>query len=96
MQIMLSWGVLGYPGVSWGNQTDRWGTHGQCRYSAVSLITRFDFMAPVTRVITALQCSCTTVCPAVGGDNSRALANGLSPIQVDSPWYNYFIPPSSV
>ena len=20
---MLSWGVLGYPGVSWGNQTDR-------------------------------------------------------------------------
>ena len=34
-----------------------WGTRGRCRYSAVSLITRFDFMAPVTRVITALQCS---------------------------------------
>ena len=33
-----------------------WGTQGRCRYSAVSLITRFDFMAPVTRVITALQC----------------------------------------
>ena len=36
---------------------DWWvGTQGRCRYSAVSLITRFDFMAPVTRVITALQC----------------------------------------
>ena len=34
-----------------------WGTQGRCRYSAVSLITRFDFMAPATRVITALQCS---------------------------------------
>ena len=34
-----------------------WGTQGRCRYSAVSLITRFDFMAPVTRVITALQCN---------------------------------------
>ena len=32
------------------------GALGRCRYSAVSLITRFDFMAPVTRVITALQC----------------------------------------
>ena len=34
------------------------GALGRCRYSAVSLITRFDFMAPVTRVITALQCNC--------------------------------------
>ena len=34
-----------------------WGTQGRCRYSAVSLITRFDFMAPITRVITALQCT---------------------------------------
>ena len=33
------------------------GALGRCRYSAVSLITRFDFMAPVTRVITALQCT---------------------------------------
>ena len=34
-----------------------WGTQARCRYSAVSLITRLDFMAPVTRVITALQCT---------------------------------------
>ena len=34
-----------------------WGTQGRCRYSAVSLITRFDFMAPVTPVMTALQCT---------------------------------------
>ena len=34
-----------------------WGTQGQCPYRAVSHITRFDFMAPVTRVITVLQCN---------------------------------------
>ena len=33
-----------------------WGTQGRCRYSARSIITRFDFMAPGTRIITALQC----------------------------------------
>ena len=33
------------------------------------------------------------VCPPVRGDNPRALASGLSPVQVDKPWYNYFIPP---
>ena len=47
---------------TWYEQADMsfwisgWGTQGRCRYSAVSLITRFDFVAPVTRVITALQC----------------------------------------
>ena len=33
---------------------------------------------------------------ACTGDNPRDLASGLSPIQADKPWYNYFIPPSSV
>ena len=37
-----------------------------------------------------------TVCPPVRGDNPRALASGLSPVHADKPWYNYFIPPSSV
>ena len=38
------------------------------------------------------------VCPPVQGDNPRALAlaRGLSPVQAEKPWYNYFIPPSSV
>ena len=35
-------------------------------------------------------------CPPVCGDNPRALASGLSCVQVDIPWYNYFIPPTSV
>ena len=29
---------------------------GQCCYNVVSLITQFEFMAPSTRVTTALQC----------------------------------------
>ena len=29
--------------------------------------------------------------PPVRGDNPRAFASGLSPAQVDKPWYNYFI-----
>ena len=32
-------------------------------------------------------------CPPVRGDNPRALASGLSYVQVDNPWYNYFMPP---
>ena len=38
------------------------------------------------------------MCSPVGGDNPRALASGsgLSSIQVDKPYYNYFIPPISV
>ena len=36
------------------------------------------------------------VCPPVRGDNPQALAHGLSPVQADKPWHNYFIPPSSV
>ena len=42
-----------------------WGIQGRCRYSAVSLITRFDFMAPITRVITALQCIYRIICLSV-------------------------------
>ena len=32
------------------------------------------------------------ICPPVLGDNLQALASGLSPVEVDKPWYNYFIP----
>ena len=42
-------------------------------------------------------CNSNTMgCPPVRGDNSQALASGLSYVQVDNPWYNYFIPPTSV
>ena len=33
--------------------------------------------------------SYTMVCPPVRGDNPRALARGLSPVQADKPLYNY-------
>ena len=39
---------------------------------------------------------CTMGCPPVREDNQRALASGLSYVKVDNPWYNYFIPPTSV
>ena len=34
--------------------------------------------------------SYTMVCPPVRGYNPRALASGLSPVQMDNHWYNYF------
>ena len=34
---MLSWSVLGYPGVSWGNQIDRWRKTGSVLYLAEQL-----------------------------------------------------------
>ena len=40
--------------------------------------------------------SYTMGCPPVRRDNPRALASGLSYVQVDNPWYNYFISPTSV
>ena len=40
--------------------------------------------------------SYTIGCPPVRGDNPRALASGLSNVQMDNPWYNYFIPLTSV
>ena len=44
-----------------------------------------------------MSCNSYTMgCPPVHGDNPRALASGLSYVQVDNPWYNYFIPPTSV
>ena len=44
----------------------------------------------------ALSNSYTMGCPPVRGDNPRALASGLFYVQADNPWYNYFIPPTSV
>ena len=35
-------------------------------------------------------------CPPVREDNPRASASGLSFVQANNPWYNYFIPPPSV
>ena len=38
--------------------------------------------------------SYTMVCPPVSGDNPQALVSGLSPGQVDKPWYNYLYHPN--
>ena len=40
--------------------------------------------------------SYTMGCPPVREDNPQVLASGLSYVHVDNPWYNYFIPPTSV
>ena len=40
--------------------------------------------------------SYTMGCPPVRGDKPRALASGLSYVQVDKHGINYFIPPTSV
>ena len=40
--------------------------------------------------------SYTMGCPPVRGDNPRAFASGLSYVQLDNPWYNYFILPTLV
>ena len=40
--------------------------------------------------------SYTMVCSPVRGVNPRALASGLSPVQADKLWYNYFILLSSM
>ena len=34
--------------------------------------------------------SYTMVCSPVQGDNQKALASRLSPVQVDKLWYKYF------
>ena len=54
----VKWLNTWYEQVNVSFWISEWGTQGRCRYSAVSLITRFDFMVPITRVITALQCIC--------------------------------------
>ena len=38
----------------------------------------------------------TMICLPVQGDNQRAIASELSPVQVSKPWYNYLTPRSSV
>ena len=43
-----------------------------------------------------ISTSDTMGCPPVGEDNPLALASGLSYVKEDNPWYNYFIPPTSV
>ena len=40
-------------------------------------------------------CVYTMGCPPVREDNPRGLASGLSYVQADSPWHNYFIPTTS-
>ena len=50
---------------------------------------------PSDRLLTICN-SYTMGCPPVRGDNPRALASGLSYVQVDNPCYIYFIPPTSV
>ena len=53
------------------------------------------------RTLTALkrqriQLSFTIVSRPGRGDNPRALASGLSHVQVDKPWHEYLIPPTSL
>ena len=43
-----------------------------------------------------LSNSFTMGCPPVRENNPRDLASGLSYVQANHPWYNYFIPPTSV
>ena len=43
-----------------------------------------------------LSNSYTMGCPPVCVDNPQALVSGLSYVQVDNPWYNHIIPPTSV
>ena len=43
-----------------------------------------------------LHISYTMGCPPVRGGYPRALASRLLYVQVDNPWYNYFIPSTSV
>ena len=43
-----------------------------------------------------MSTSYTMGCPPVREDNPQALASGLSYVQVDNPWYDYFITPTSV
>ena len=57
---------------------------------------RFLYIETATSMYTKIRNNYTTVCLPVGGDNPRALASRLSPVQAGKPWYNYFIPPSSV
>ena len=38
----------------------------------------------------------TTVCPPAREIIHELKARELPPVQADKPWYNYFIPPSSV
>ena len=57
---------------------------------AIKMIIFFTLCKPPTST------SYTMGCPHVGEDNPQALASGLSYVQVDNPWYSYFIPPTSV
>ena len=58
----------------------------------------FDQYPMLRHVIwkTLISSSYMIACPPVRGDNPRALAMGLSSVQADKIWYNFFIPPSPV
>ena len=44
-----------------------------------------DFSRQLIRLISNIQYSYTIGCPSVRGDNSQALASGLSYVQADKP-----------
>ena len=48
----------------------------------------------VSKSILIISINYTMDCPPARGDNPRALASGLSYVQVDNPLYNLFIPPT--
>ena len=60
----------------------------------IQLKTTLDFYC--LKLKYELSNSYTMGCPPVRGDNPQALASGLSYVQADNPWYNYFIPPTSM
>ena len=70
-------------------------------YEGVILLTLyfcilFSLIAFLCMYFVYNSTSYTMGCLPVREDNPRALASGLSYVQADNPWYNYFIPPTSV
>ena len=61
------------------------------------IVNRYCYLNPdVFQIYFELGTSYTMGCLPVREDNPRALASGLSYVQADNLWYNYFIPPTSV
>ena len=59
-------------------------------------LTTFAYLDDGALSKRGLNNSSTMVCPSVRGDYPRALASGLSPVQAEKPWYNYFTTLNSV
>ena len=60
------------------------------------IVTEYAALRLSADIAERLCNSYTMGCPPVRGDNPRALASGLSYVQVDKHGITIFIPPSSV